>query len=543
MKRGLLKNFLALTLIFGTISACNLEYFQDAEFGDFVWDPSLAIPVGEITYTIEELFEELNDVGAQVGANSDNIVSINYTEALQSQRASIFLAVLDQNFNGNIQAGVNINNPGVGSTVSLNQTFEYDIEQRSGEEYDSLFFTGGAFALDFTSQIDATVDFTMTVRSLREKATGNPLVVTGTLSPTSPNFNFNNTLGDYDGLFTQDAAGNTSTNKIVMDFAYDITVEPTTVINSSDQVGFSVSLTDAEFQTVFGDIGTSALDVNFEVVNLDFFDNFNADRIRFAEPVIQFDFANSFGFPLGVDFRDISAISPIGEIVPLTGAAIDNPTIVGAPTVDNIGVVVNSQLELNSTNSNIADLLEIQPNKMILQVNAESNPATGPAQYNFVDINSILDVSVNIELPIIANIENLLFEENLDFNNGTDLEEAKRLLLRVITENELPLGGDIEIEFLDAQNNVVFTVSERPVFTGAPVGTDGRTTEVTTTTVDVNFQDADIRAIEGATQIRVLARLSTTDAQSRAEVRFFQDYELKVRLAAQADVEIGASGN
>jgi len=542
MKRGLLKNFLALMIVFGMLSACNLDYFRDAEFGDFVWDPSLAVPIGEISYSIEELFDELNDAGASVGTNNDNIVTLSYTEALQSQTASAFLAVLDQSFASGIQSGVDINSPGVSSTIDVQETFEYDLSQRSGELYDSIFFSGGDFDVSFASQLGADVDFTMTVNSLRERSTGNPLVITGSLTQGSPNFNANNSLADFDGIFVEDALGNATSNKVLVEMAYTINVTPTTVISSTDRVNFTIGLTNAEFQTVYGDVGTGGLDVNFQVVNLDFFRNFDATGIRFSEPVFSFVFDNGFGFPLGIDFRNISSIGSEGQIVDLTGTAIDNPTIVAAPTTENVGGVVQSTLELNSTNSNIADLLAVQPRKVIMEVNAESNP-TGTNQYNFVDVNSLLDVSVNVDIPLIMNVDNLIAEEFMDFDNGGDLEEARRLVFRVIADNELPIGGDIELEFQDAQGAVVHTVSERPVFSGAPVGSDGRTTEATVTTADIEFSNEEIRAIEGATRVRIIARLATTNATSGDVVRFFSDYELKLRLAAQADVEIGVSGN
>lgn len=541
MKRGLLKNFLALLVIVGLVSACNLSYFEDAEFGDFTWDPTLAVPIGEITYTIDELFEELNDAGAQVGVNNENIVTLSYTETLQSQTASAFMTVLDQNFTGSVAAGVDINNPVVNTTVSVNQTFEFNLSQRNSEQYDSILFTGGNFDVEFSSDFDAATDFTLTVRSLINRTTGDPLVINGTLSPSGPTFSSNNNLGDFRGDFTRDVDGNQATNRVVVDFDYDISVEPGSTVTNTDRVSFAMRLTNAEFETVYGDVGTQGLDVNFQVVNLDFFRDFDAGGITFTDPIFSFVFENGFGFPLGIDFKDITAIGNEGQIVPLTGTATDEPTVLAAPLLENIGTTETTNFELNSSNSNIADLLSSQPRKVIMEVNASTNPVNGPDQYNFVDVSSLLDVSVQVDLPLIANINNLVAEEAVDFNNGADLEEAKRLMLRVITENELPLGGNIELQFQDAANNVVFTVTERPVFEAAPIASGDRTTEVATTSVDVEFLDADIRAIENATKIRVLVRLSTTDATSGNSVKFFNDYELKIKLAAQADVEVGAN--
>ncbi len=541
MKRGLLKNFLALLVILGLVSACNLSYFEDAEFGDFVWDPSLAVPIGEITYTIDELFEELNDAGAQVGVNDENIVTLSYTESLQSQTASAFMTILDQNFSGNLQAGVDINNPGVSTTVTVSERFEYEISQRNQEEYDSIQFSSGQFDITLTSDLDADINFSMRVFSLENRASENPMTFTGMLSPSSPVFNGTRSLANFDGEFTRDADGNLVSNKVVFELEYEIMVEPGSQVSSTDAISFDVQLSNAEFETVYGDVGTQGLDVNFQVVNLDFFRDFDAGGITFTDPVFNFVFDNGFGFPLGIDFRNITAIGNEGQIVPLSGNATTNPTVLTAPTVDNIGAIETTNFELNSSNSNIADLLASQPRKVIMEVNAETNPDSGPDQYNFVDINSLLDVSVQVDLPLIANINNLVAEEAVDFNNGADLEEAKRLVLRVITENELPLGGNIELQFQDASNNVVFTVTERPVFEAAPIASGDRTTGIATTTVDVEFTDADIRAVENATKIRVLVRLSTTDAGSGNAVKFFNDYELKIKLAAQADVEIGSN--
>lgn len=538
MKRGLLKNFIALLIIFGTISACNLSYFEEAEFGDFVWDPSLAVPVGEITYSIGELFDELDDAGAQIGTNDENVITISYSENLQSQSASTFLAVLDQSFADGLEAGVDIGNPGVSSTITVASTFEFDLRQRGNEAYDSILFSGGNFDVMVSSELDAEINFSMQIRSLLDKVTGNPVTITGTLSPAGMSITSNLNLGDLKGDFTKDASGNPLRNRVVIDFEYVISVEPTSTVSSTDKISFDIGLTDAAFQTIYGDIGTFALDVNFEVANLDFFKDFDAGGIRFSEPALNFSFGNGFGLPLGVDFKDITAIGSQGEIVPLTGSATDSPFIVNAPLAADIGSIVTSDFSINATNSNIADLLEVQPRKVILEVNTASNPPTGPDQYNFVDAGSLLDISVEIELPVIANINNLVARETIPFTNGSDLDQAKKILLRIITENELPLGGNIELEFQDASNNVVFTVSERPVFEAAALGAADRTTGAATTSVDVEFTDADIRAIEGATKIRVLVRLSTTDAASGNAVKFFSDYELKIKLAVQADVEL-----
>ena len=253
-------------------------------------------------------------------------------------------------------------------------------------------------------------------------------------------------------------------------------------------------------------------------------------------------FDNSFGFPLGISFNSISAVTQQGQIIPLTGSVVNNVGIVNGPEVLSIGTSVNSVLELNSVNSNIADLISSMPKRVIIEVNAESNPNAAPSQYNFIAASSELSIGVSLELPMNVNINGLVSSQRIDFNVAEGLDQAKKLTLRLITENDLPLGGELELAFIDLNGNTLLNVSERAFFDAAPVGADGLTNATQTRITDISFEDEEIRIIENAAFLDVITRLSTTDAASNQSVKFFSEYKLKVKLAAQADIEL-TTGN
>lgn len=539
-----MKRFSLACLIFITIAAipsCNIRYFENPEFGDIIFDPSIAVPIGEISYSVEELFEELNDAGANVGVNDENVVTLTYQETLQSQSASTFLEVVDQNFGASLAAGVNISNPPISTVIDVQETFEFDLTQTADESYDSLLFKSGVFNFTATTDINADISFTATFISLEDN--GTPFVVNGNLTPGGGNFVQQQQLAGFRGLFHRDALGNPSSSKFIIRLDYSVTITPATVVNATDRLSFNLGITNTTFERVYGNVGNQSLAVNFQVVNLDFFDNFDAGNISFADPRVTFIFDNSFGFPLGIDFQEVAAIGSTGAIVPLQGDVLTTPQIINAPTVNQEGEVIRTEIQLNAQNSNIDDLISSQPRKVIVEVQAESNPTTTPAVYNFINDQSILDVFVDIEIPLELNINALTAEEVVNFTNGEDLQEAKQLLFRVIAENELPLGGLVELQFRDAEGNVILTIDERAAFSAAPVGADGRTTETAISTTDVMLTDSEIRIIENASSINVVATLTTTEAQQGGAVKFFNDYELKFRLAAQADVEINSNGN
>ena len=536
-----LTNLVLIGLFTLFICSCNLDYFEQAEFGDIVFDPSVAIPVGEITYSIEELFEELNDAGSNVSSTSENVVSLIYEEELQSQSASSFLAILDQNFSTSLSGGRTVTAVGTPVTFSVSESFDFDLTQRGSESYDSIYFSGGDLSVVLSSDFDATVDYIITINSLEDNAV--PLSLSGTLTPSSNRAEVSRSLDNLVGRFNRDKDGNAASNKFVFTLAYDLTVASGATVNATDAISFDFFTSNTSFDSVFGDVSTQDLTVSFDVVNLDFLNSFGNGSIAFADPRITLVFENSFGFPLGVSFPEFAVVTDNGTIIELEGSVVDNQSLIAAPRVEERGQILMTELELNKSNSNIATLLSSQPSRIVVDVNTETNPPITPFQYNFVDQSSILDISVDIEIPLDLTLDDIEVSETVDFGNGTDLEDARRLLFRVVSENELPLGGDVQLEFMDDADNILHIVNEQDAFLPAPVGSNGRTTEVVTNAASIILEDANIRAIENATKINVIATLRTTNAQANQAVKFFDDYELKFKLAVQADVAINSNGN
>lgn len=523
------------------IPSCNVKYFESTEFGDIIFDPSLAIPVGTITYTVAELFEELNDGGAVIAPNNEDVVTLTFTETLQSQAASGFLTVLDQGFGSSLASGTNLANPPVATTINVSELYEFDLSQTADEAYDSILFNSGSFEFTASSDIDADVDFVATFISL-EDASGQ-IVMSGSLPSGGAAFAGSASLVDGKGLFHLDDQGNPSSSKFLARIDYTINIGPTNSVTANQRVSFNIGINNASFQTVYGNVGNQSLSVGQQDIDLDFFSTFDNGNISFADPTIRFIFDNSFGFPLGISFRELTAVGGDGNNISLSGSVVDNLQIVNAPTVNQQGQTVRTELEINATNSNISALLSSKPTQFIMDVEAESNPASIPSAYNFIDVSNLLDVAVEIEIPLDVNINALVAEEVVNFSNGDDLNDARRLLFRVIAENELPLGGQVELQFRDGNGDVIYTVDQRPAFEAAPVGADGRTSEVAMSTVDILIPEEGIRIIENAASINVVATLTTTDAQSAVSVKFFDDYELRFRLAAQVEAEVNSNGN
>lgn len=522
--------------------ACNVQYFENAKFdSDIVFDPSIAVVFGELNYTVDELFEQLNDANAGITTNDDGVVTIVYTEELQSQSAEEFLQVQDQSFGNSLPAGVDVSNPGVQTTIRVSESYEFNLSQRGAEVYDSIFFKSGLFEFTVESDFNANIDFTATFKSLQKN--GAELVMSGSLTPGNNTFSETENLNDYVGYFFEDKDGNPDSNKFLVDITYDIGIEPDGNINSTDRIQFNVGMTNTRFDRVYGFIDSQELEVSFEIVNFDFFEQFGTGNITFADPRVSFVFNNSFGFPLGVDFRQIIATNAEGQSVSLQGEIINQLNQVAGPRLVNEGVTRVTEIEINNENSNISELLGIQPETVVVDVVATSNPNGVPFQYNFIRDESILNVGVDIEIPFDMNINGLRAEERMSFTPPENIDDAKRLMIRLASENYIPLEGLVEVQFLNANGAIVHSIDEQAVFTAAEVGTNGRTSVPTTTTTDFILETEDIRDIKSATSINLVVTLSTTDAGQGTSVKLYNDYELKFKVSGQLDITISAKGN
>jgi hypothetical protein len=539
-----LKKLLFLMLIPGIALmtySCNLEYFDDAELEDFTFNPSLAVSIGEITYTVSDLFEQLNDPSVAIVPNSEDVVTLLYVEQLSSQDASEFLIIQNQGFTGSVNAGINSPNSPASATINVNETFTYDLTLESGQEFDSLYFAGGNFEIDITSDIQSSVTFNLTINSLINKNTGLPLIATGTVSPSNTTFTTSSPLTDYKGIFINDGLGGISSNKVLIEVDYAIAIEIGDNLNSTDALDFEVNFSQPDFEQVFGFIGQDQLDLSSQTIDLDFFSSFDEGIIRFADPKFTFNFDNKFGFPIGIDFQNVSATDAGGASLALTGLVTESVQVINAPTIDQLGESVRSEVTLEVANSNIDELMSSKPTSMTFDVVAETNPVTGPVQYNHLGSDNFLDVDIEVEIPLHIGLDNLTAEESMNFSNIENLDQVESIVLRIIIDNGMPMGGDVEVVFMNG-SNPVYTISDRSLFISAPVGNDGRVSASAESIVDIEIDQTGIEAISEATQVLLRVTLSTTDVGDGVNVKLYDDYQMDVKLAMQAKLNL-SSGN
>jgi hypothetical protein len=348
----------------------------------------------------------------------------------------------------------------------------------------------------------------------------------GTLSPSS----------DLQGATLDLTVNGTTTNTIT--FAITATITDTgQPINNTDRLDCSFDMNNLGFRGLFGNIDTRTITLNPDSINVDIFVNGLAGGIEFLSPAVRLDVRNSFGLPVGFDLQNISVIEQDSSTIPLTGPAVSppaNPYLLDGASYSQIGQSITTQIDMNSGNSNMAQLFSQLPYYLAYQFGAVLDaPAT---TQNFVLDSSRLAIGVHLELPFHGKISALTLSRQYDFD-GLGIDDIGESIVRVKTVNELPLDVGVQVYFVDVSGAVLDSLFTSPsIIEGAQVDADGFTQDNVEVITEETVTPEKVDHMNQAEYLLVRAEMQTTN-QGTDPVKFSVTDKLQISIGLKAKVE------
>jgi hypothetical protein len=204
------------------------------------------------------------------------------------------------------------------------------------------------------------------------------------------------------------------------------------------------------------------------------------------------------------------------------------------PSYSQVGQSQTTQLDINSSNSNLPELFSSLPYYLKYQFGAVLDPPDN-AQ-NFVLDNSSLAIGVHLELPFHGKISALTITKQFDFD-GLGIDEIREGVVRVKTLNEIPLDAAVQVYFVDASGAVLDSLFTNPsIIEGAQVDADGFTQDNAMVITEVPVIQAKVDRINEAEYLLVRAEMYTT-SQGTVPVKFSATDQLEVSIGLQGKVE------
>jgi hypothetical protein len=516
-----------LALLFSFLAACVKDSFDVEKIAKPSFDPSIAIPLISSRMTLKDILEKTS-LNIIEDPDSRLVTLVYETHEIFSQMAEDVIQIPDQHFT--FPEVINYQPPLQGEvfTYSYNTIRGYTTEV-VGQRIDTLYFKSGILTIQYTSNIPYDAVSTTTSPSLREKATGAPLLLIKDIIPGANN-EIQVELKNYYMIFMQDQL---EPNSVSFDFVLNIDGVPGAV-PALFQFDTDVFLTGVRFQKMIGFFGQYNYSLS-DTLFFDVFGNLTEGYFQIDEESVDLDIAihNTYGMPIWLSFFPFTAKSeinpPYSVDINLFGPGIPNDFEILAPTYDQMGETVTTILE---TNSNIGEAMNISPEYIYFGVSGVSNPGLDPTELNFVFDTSNFSIDVITKMELFGLLENFILQDTLDFNLEIP-DEVESAEFKIKALNGFPLELDFQAYFMSSDYEVLDSLitDQVPLLEAAPIGPEPayRVSDPVETIFLIEVPKEKMNRISESEFIIIKGVVSSTNNDN---VKIYSDYTIDIRMSA-----------
>lgn len=265
--------------------------------------------------------------------------------------------------------------------------------------------------------------------------------------------------------------------------------------------------------------------------------------VRIENPKVTMRIANSWGFPTRGVIKYLSFIGQNGEEIPLESTVfVDSAVDFNYPqyALNEIGQTKYTDITLDSSNSNISQIFNSQPTRLIYEVDGISNALDDPTIIGFLTDSSVISLSMRVELVLEGSAKNFGAEQTLDLDFGdlTDLDTSniESVEFKLVSENGIPISSNLQMYFLD-ENGVaidsLFESGARNVMEAAPVNSQGVATGIQRTEHFIEMSAARFERVRQAKQA-FLKTFFTTAQGGTVPVKLLTTNSVTVKMGIKA---------
>ena len=524
------KKFVLIVLSASLFAACNTG---DLDFDNVEVQPItgvFAFPLGETTYVLGDLITSQTGDSLNLMEDSTNLYVLSYFDTINYSTPNDFVQIDDITDNGAITTIPALTGP---ITFDLSRSFTFLYDPVDGERLDSIFYQTGDLTITATSDLNADVAYTFTVENTVNTNSNVPISISGNIPAPGGSEMVNRSLLNHKTVLA-DASGD---NVFTVNVDLTITLDAAQFTSGTETFSFDFTYGNQTFSLIYGKFGQDMVQVGDQSIDLDFFTQALREGISFGNPSMSFEFRNSFGLPIGIDFSSLRGEDLAGgNQVFLSGDIVNNPSVIAGSGVDTPGPntpgeTVQSIIEIDRTNSNIIQLMGSSPERLVFNVAGNSNPEDANA-LNYLQPTSEISAIIGVEIPMEVRLENLQETGTFGLRGGLDLDNVDSAFLRVVTINELPFSAVASIEIKDADSVTLHTIADNLIINAPFINVLGQVTDPNGASADIPISPEGVDALVDAAFIEITLTLNTPVSQTSREifVRIQSDYSLIVRL-------------
>lgn len=522
--------------------ACNMDQLPDT---DNVYLPNykgeIALVLGKDTLNVKDFLDELAE-NTTIEEGENMSLSIIYEDSSEFELGSDFINIESFNNAKYIPSPINVPfTPPVDTTVTISKQIAFNFPASGDEQIDSTYYSSGNFEMLLNSGFPADVDYFVESPSFKERANNGQLTI--------------KSIADYQGsvpVLDQNIIGlngyktelvtNSDSNKFFLNIDASIFIPAGTPLSGKEYLYFDLKIADPKFDAIFGAFGKDTFNVKKQEISLDVFSDFSESGIEFEAPTITFNFKNSFGIPVGLDFSNVYASFEDKENLPLSGTITETPQNILEPNIQDFGSFAYSSIVLDGNNSNFGELITSTPDQIVLDLRGFSN--LNDQTENFLLDSSRIKINSTIHLPLNIKLDEFEYESDFDVEGLDDLEGSEEISLIFSTINELPFDGEIDLFFFNEEEGEFDSLKNNVLFTSPTnFSPDGKVAEPSENISTITLDAQKIEALTSSSQLRLVTRLFSHGYQNNEFVSIFSDYSIITTLSIRGKVSVDLNGN
>lgn len=530
--------------LFGLMTSC----YDFSKFDNITIDPvdtDMAFPVINSSITFKELVERGDEntiVGIYPGTNQ---FYVSFRDTNEFGLASDQFTIPSQSFSESVEwpfPSIPLVNPDV--EYDFEESFEESFTAINGVELKSIDLSAGSITISLNNSFSHPISGNLILVSLKE-ADGTSVVAPFNI-PANGADNIdvamaNRTLDLY-------STANDTYNTFAYSVSATITTNSTAGIYTGQGVSFNMNIGGLDFNELRGEFNYS-FDTDYLFSSLDIFSSAYISNMHLADPRLELTLENGFGIPSSLSlfkFEFVNTNNGSKRDVQNDGTLTDEDLKISLPN-DLAPATENTQYGtslymLNGQNSNIEDIFDIAPNQ--LNFGATFTLGDNSGEHNqFVRRDSKINFISYIEVPLEGWATTLVLQdtlENIEWPSIDDLgevdEESLDVELRFIFNNGLPLDMNLQVLFVDDNENPITSLFDDPGLTpfleSAPIGPNGEAVGKTPVLVPVHVKKAKYDLMASATQMIVLYQVNT-GGEVQQNVKILSTNEIDLLLTVR----------
>jgi hypothetical protein len=321
---------------------------------------------------------------------------------------------------------------------------------------------------------------------------------------------------------------------------------PSLPITNPPTAGLIMTFDTMKFSYLEGYWGYSNNPLTQDTIEIDINQTNLQGGVKIKNPKVTMTISNSWGFPTRGLVKKLSFIGKDGSEYPLRSTVFNNDSIdFNYPKYElgEVGQTKLTSIRLDETNSNIAEIFNAQPTKLIYDVSGIANAKGDSTIIGFLTDSSVIKLSVNVELLLEGSAQNFGADQTLDLNFGdyADLDTAKieAVEFKLVTENKSPVATALQIYFQNEEDRAIdslFTGNARFIMEASPVNSNGVANSVMRTENFIPMTAARFDRVRRAKKA-FMRTFFTTAQGGQVPVKFLSTDETTIKMGVRVKVK------